>query len=421
MTLQQFSQALLTEHLLIVSCQAYQKPEKLLELIQSLENPGQKLCLALPFAALEQNFSLLSSLNIRKGLSDIYNLDPNTFAGSIALRMAKEARIDFAVVGGTLSRDVYYESDQAIALKIRGLLEAGITPVVCFGETLQDYLRGTSKEVIQEQLGNLLLGLSFDQLVQIILVYKSPWNNYIAPEHFAEESQISSTMVLVIMQHLFGQDAASHIPLLTNLPNATDDYRRVSYDIPPSGFFLEFGGQNPELVADYFHLLKHEPVPFHPLLTPTPPLAPTKAAEDTKLEKKGKKSKKKKEESIVEAPVESETESIIESLSETVEDSLHESILSIEKELAEPSLHFELHEETLVNDEAPELSMEDREESAFDWFSDEELEALQKEFGITPDGRLQPRPPPSWDSSHQVRIIPTQAQKKEKPKKKKSK
>ncbi len=421
MALQQFSHALLTEHLLIVCCQAYRQQESLLEIARSLENPGRKLCLALPYAALVDHHKELSSLNIWKGLSDIYSIDSETFSGSVAIRMAKEAKIDFAVVGGPISRNVLYEGDQILAAKIRGLLDADITPVVCFGENLQDYLRGTSSQVIKEQLGALLLGLSFDQLTQVILVYKSPWVDYIAPEHFAEESEKFHAMVLEVMQHLFGLDAASHIPLLTNLPYAKEDFQKISYDIPPSGYFLELAGKNPELVKDYFNILTAETIPSYPSKISKPTLESAKAITESIPVKKPRKSRKKKDESLVENVTDvhelSEVETEVEVSEQTVEDSHHQTILSIENELEESTLHFELQPTNEIDEKEPEEPT--TEDSAFDWFSEEELESLQKEFGMTSDGHFQLPPPPEWDNSHHVRVIKTQAQKNEKPKKKK--
>ena len=421
---QQFSQALLTEHLLIVSCQAYRSQEALLELARSLDNPGRKLCLALPYAALVENHSALSSMNIWKGLSDTYSLDPDTFPGPVAIRMAKEANIDFAVIGGPISRNVLYESEQNLAAKIRGLLDVAITPVVCFGETLADYLRGSSREVIKGQLSALLLGLSFDQLSRVILVYKAPWTDYIAPEHFADESDKSQMVVLEVMHHLFGADVISHIPLLTNLPYATEDFKKISHEIPPSGYFLELAGKDPSLVADYFYILTQEAVIPYTSKAAKPSLAPIEeTAPEVILKPKKPRKKKievKPEPSVIEETAVPTETSEIETFNEVVEESLHESILAVENDLAEPTIQFDLHETTEIGLEEPPSVIEN-EDSAFDWFTDEELEALQKEFGIGSDGKIHPKPLPVWDNSHNVRVIPTQAQKNETPGKKQKK
>jgi triosephosphate isomerase len=426
LSLQQFSQALLTEHFLIVSCEGYRPPENLVQLFQSLENSSKKLCVSLPYASLMKNHELLTSLNAWKGLSDIPSMDPHTFPAQISIRLAEEANIDFAVIGGHTSRQVLYESDHSIAAKLRGLLNTKITPVVCFGETLQDYVRGSTEEVLKEQLSTLLLGLTFDQIIRTVLVYKAPWINTIAPENLVDEYQKSHDLVITLLQHLFGADAASHIALLTNLPWISEDFSKIESALPPSGYFLELGGKHPQMVDEYYHILsetgfKAAPVPF---LT----LSKTKAVEEPEpapeKPKKEKKPRKKKEKSVVEV---SEIETIVEANETIVGDTIHDSILSVEHELDTPTINFDINEPTTVN-AAEDLSSESEttidEEFELQWYSTEELESLRKEFGIESDGTINPKPVPVWDNTRPVRIIKTQAQKAEetdtkaKPKKK---
>lgn len=432
MSLQQFSQALLTEHFCIVSCEAYRPAENLVEIVRSLENSSQKLCIAFPYAALIKNHELLTSLNVRKGLSDIPSMDPHTFPAQISIRLAKEANIDFALIGGRTSRQVLFESDHSIAAKLRGLLETKITPIVCFGETLQEYVRGSTEQVLKEQLSTLLLGLTFDQIIRTVLVYKAPWINSIAPENFTAEYNKAHHIVISMLKHLFGSDAASHISLLTDLPWISEDYSKIESDLPPSGYFLELGGKNPQMLSEYYHILsktgfKAAPSPIPELLKSQPQqqsdieLEKPKKAEKPKKEKKAKK---KKEESVEEV---SEIETFAMTHENDTEETIHDSILSVEHELDSPTIEFDLNEPTeaaLADDQSPDGDITTDEEFELQWYSNEELEALRKEFGIESDGTINPRPVPVWDNTRPVRIIKTQAQKAEeatqkaKPKKK---
>lgn len=408
MTALQFSQALLSEHLLLVSCQSYRPVDEILFPFNGAESSDQKLCLALPYNSLHKHREQISSLNIWKGLSDIPSVTPGSFSENAAISLAKEAGIDFVVLGDNNARQVLYESDQSVAAKIRALLNADITPVVCFGETLQDHDRGNGAQAIQNQLTALLLGLTFDQVTRVVLVYKCPWINYAAPENFAAEYDKVHNGVLNAMQHLFGKDATSNIAVLTDLPLTPEDFTKISYEIPPSGYFLELGGRDPQLIAEYFNIITHTTPRARrvPKLTP-PKLQPTPAAlEPPPPPKKGKKSRKK---SMVEDEIEEGVEDGVEEGVEG-EESLHDTILSVEHELDEPTIHFELREQTQL---AGEGSSEEGSSDDFDfeWYSDEELDALRKEFGIHSDGTITPQPLPTWDSSRPVRIIKTLAQK----------
>ncbi len=90
---------------------------------------------------------------------------------------------------------------------------------------------------------------------------------------------------------------------------------------------------------------------------------------------------------------------------------MDETILSVGEELHDSTLHFELPEHTALT-EQEELPATEEEPFELEWYSEEELDLLRKEFGILPDGSKIPFSTPSWDSSKPVRIIKTLAQKK---------
>lgn len=382
-----FSQKLLTEHLLIISGQGYRPIDDLLDEIEKMKNP-QRVCLSLPYPSFVKYRERLSSLSIWKGLTNIPSATAQTFSELASIRLAEELKVNFVVLGDHVSRDTLHESDQGISAKIKGLLKANIIPVVCFGESLGDYLRGTSVDVIQDQLSTLLLGLTFDQILKVVLVYKAPWINYIPPESFDEESNKTHQMVLGAMETLLGHEAASHIPFFTDLPFVLEDFSKLTTDVPPSGYFLDLEGRKPGIVTAYNNVLTQ-----FPAKTPRPkPI----------LENLTQKSEK-------ETPVVNEPESELTEEESIIEESIHETILAVDTEMDDSTLEFELHEATQAAVEEKLKSAED--DFQMDWYSDEELESLRKEFGIPPDGSQASRYFPAWDSSHSVRIIKTKQQK----------
>ncbi len=382
----------------MVCCQAYRPPEEIFYQFSNIEGDSKKACLALPYATLEKHREQIAALPVWRGLTDIPSVTSGTFSESVAVRLAKEAQVDFVILGDATSRQSLYESDQSIALKVRALLKEDITPFVCFGESLQDHERGNTEQVIQDQLSTILLGLTFDEITRVVLIYKCPWINHTAPENFAVEHKNAHHGIQKAVQHLFGKDAASHISIFTDLPLTSDDFGQIEYDIPPSGYFLELEGRDPQLIADYYSIISHTAPKARkvPRLTPPKaqhaiPIPDPDAAPPPPKEKKKKKSKK-------EATAIEEMEVA------------EESILSVDDELDDATLHYEIDE----RDDATRHDASGSDEFDFEWYSDEELEALRNEFGIEASTAGVGQPLPVWDANRPVRIIKTTAQKAEK-------
>lgn len=388
MSPESFAQILLTEHLLIISGQGYRPIDHLLDEIEKMEN-RRRVCLSLPYPSFVKYHERLTALGIWKGLTNIPSATTSTFSEQASIRLAEELKVDFVVLGDQVSRNTLHESDEGISAKTKGLLKANIVPVVCFGESLGDYLRGASVEVIQDQLSSLLLGLTFDQILKVVLVYKAPWVNYIPPETFGEESKKTHQLVLEAMESLLGHEAASHIPLFTDLPFVLEDFSKLTADTPPSGYFLDLEGKKTGIVTAYNTILTQFP-------SKTPRTKPV--IENFPLEKGEEKPSLKDEETEHE-----EEESVI-------EESLHETILAVDTEMENSTMEFEIHESTQIPFEERAAKSGD-EDFQMDWYSDEELESLRKEFGIPPDGSQASRYFPAWDSSRSVRIIKTKQQK----------
>ncbi len=103
-------------------------------------------------------------------------------------------------------------------------------------------MRHQALQTIEEQLRTLLLGLSYDEISKVILVYRAPWIDHLAPKLFKAEFESIQKGVLKTLIALFGKETASHIPLLTNLPPYSEDFSQIPNELPPSGYFFELRG-----------------------------------------------------------------------------------------------------------------------------------------------------------------------------------
>jgi triosephosphate isomerase len=113
--------------------------------------------------------------DIRVGAQDVHWEPKGAFTGATSIPLARAAGATGALVGHSERRHVFGESDAETAKKVRALLDAGATPMLCVGEKLEQREAGETDAVCARQLTAALTGLSADQLAKVIIAYEPVW------------------------------------------------------------------------------------------------------------------------------------------------------------------------------------------------------------------------------------------------------
>lgn len=111
---------------------------------------------------------------IRVGAQNIYWEPKGAFTGEVSVAMAREAGAQLALVGHSERRHVFGETDEETAKKVRAVLELGLTPLLCIGETIDQRDAGKTLPVIDRQL-EALTGLDAGTLRRVPIAYEPVW------------------------------------------------------------------------------------------------------------------------------------------------------------------------------------------------------------------------------------------------------
>lgn len=117
----------------------------------------------------------LSEHGIGLGVQDIHWESEGAFTGQISAPMAREAGATFALVGHSERRHVFGESDEETGRKVMAAFAAGLTPVLCVGETLEERQAGRLEEVILRQLDAGIADSDDGDLRTILIAYEPVW------------------------------------------------------------------------------------------------------------------------------------------------------------------------------------------------------------------------------------------------------
>ncbi|HEY0995556.1 MAG TPA: triose-phosphate isomerase [Gemmatimonadaceae bacterium] len=128
---------------------------------------------AISFAAAAA--ALTDRPDILLGVQNIHWEDKGAFTGETSAPMARDAGARAALVGHSERRHVFGESDEETALKCAAAARAGLLPVLCVGEKLEEREAGRTEEVVLRQLRAGLSGLEPAQLGTVVVAYEPVW------------------------------------------------------------------------------------------------------------------------------------------------------------------------------------------------------------------------------------------------------
>ncbi|MEC5406919.1 triose-phosphate isomerase [Paraburkholderia sp. MPAMCS5] len=128
-----------------------------------------------PSLYLAQAQSLLDSSRVLWGAQDVSAFTHGAYTGEVAAPMVADFGATFAIVGHSERRAYHRESAELVAVKTQRVLEAGLTPIVCVGETLEEREAGSTEQVVGTQLDEVLAKLSADEAARIVVAYEPVW------------------------------------------------------------------------------------------------------------------------------------------------------------------------------------------------------------------------------------------------------
>ena len=96
------------------------------------------------------------------------------YTGEISLEMLKDIKCQYVLVGHSERREMFNETDAVIAKKVNAVIEAGLMPVLCIGETLEQRKSGKANEIVKAQLLSALQGIDFKSNQDTLVVAYEP-------------------------------------------------------------------------------------------------------------------------------------------------------------------------------------------------------------------------------------------------------
>ena len=134
-----------------------------------------EIVVAPPFTALHAAAEAARNSNVMIAAQDLYWEREGAFTGEVSAAMVREAGAELAIIGHSERRTLFGETDATVNRKTMAAIAAGLTPIVCIGETLDQRERAETFDVLDRQIKQSLDGLTAPQLAQMVIAYEPVW------------------------------------------------------------------------------------------------------------------------------------------------------------------------------------------------------------------------------------------------------
>jgi triosephosphate isomerase len=172
------------------------------------------IVIAAPYTALYPLGQTLRASAIQLSAQNVHWEEQGAFTGEVSARMLMEAGCRYVIVGHSERRRHFGEQNRDINLKIRAALAAGLKPILCVGETLEE--RGDEKtfSVVRRQLKEGLNNLTPDDIRHAVIAYEPVWA--IGTGKTAEPAQAQEVhrFIRQLIAGLIGEDPATAMPII---------------------------------------------------------------------------------------------------------------------------------------------------------------------------------------------------------------
>jgi triosephosphate isomerase (TIM) len=169
---------------------------------------GVEIVVAPVFTALYAAADAARNSNVAIAAQDVYWEREGAFTGEISAPMLREAGAEYAIIGHSERRTLFGETDATVNRKVHAAFAAGLGPIACIGETLDQRERNETFAVLDKQIKAGLDGLTTEQMAQLVIAYEPVWAIGTGRNATPAQAAEAHTHIRSRLRQWFGAEAA---------------------------------------------------------------------------------------------------------------------------------------------------------------------------------------------------------------------
>lgn len=178
------------------------------ELKDKVADAKAEVVVCVPFVALSEVLKVTSGTNIKVGAQNLHFEDKGAYTGEVSGPMLKEMGVDYVIIGHSERRQYFGETDETVNKKVHAAFKHGLLPIVCCGETLTQREQGVTADLVRYQIKIALLGLSEEQVKNLVIAYEPIWAIGTGKTATNEQANEVCAIIRQTVSELYGKEVA---------------------------------------------------------------------------------------------------------------------------------------------------------------------------------------------------------------------
>ncbi len=145
------------------------------DLIPLVKDAKCDVVICTPYTDLAAAVEATAGTNIKVGAENVHWAEKGAFTGEISAKMLVELGVEYVIIGHSERRQYFGETDETVNMRVKAALAAGLKPIICVGELLEERESGKTEEVVTRQTRAAFKDIDKSELDNIVIAYEPVW------------------------------------------------------------------------------------------------------------------------------------------------------------------------------------------------------------------------------------------------------
>ncbi|MDD6095469.1 MAG: triose-phosphate isomerase [Clostridia bacterium] len=195
---------------------------------------GCDVILCVPFIDIPAAVEAAKGTNVKIGAQNVHFEEKGAYTGEISAKMLLEAGVEYVIIGHSERRQYFGETDTTVNLRTKAALAAGLKVILCLGEVKDERVNGITNEIVSMQTKLDLLGVSAEDMKNVIIAYEPVWAIGTGLTATPEQADETCGVIRAALAEIYGKELAEATTIQyggsMNNANAAELLAKVNVD-----------------------------------------------------------------------------------------------------------------------------------------------------------------------------------------------
>ena len=195
----------------------------------------------------------LNGSRVRLGAQNMYWADRGAYTGEVSARMLLSVGCHYVILGHSERRQHFGETDSGVSSKVKRAVKAGLIPIICVGEQLNQRMAGKEQQVVATQVKHALEGLVIQSPNSIVIAYEPVWAIGTGETATPEQAQDMHRFIRTLVRQQFGEKIAADLYILYGGSMKPSNAKELLSQEDVDGGLIGGASLKPEIFGQIIH------------------------------------------------------------------------------------------------------------------------------------------------------------------------